>query len=288
MSSFVAIDVETANADMASICQVGLVSILNGKEISRKESLVDPEDFFDPINSSIHGITPETVLGQPTFKEVHDWMMQELDGSVVVSHSHFDRVSISRACVKRGLRAPDCVWLDSLMVARRAWPEFSESGYGLQSLAKKLGLAFDHHYALDDAWVASQIVLRALSKSNESLEWWLSRVKRPVSDAPDSKGRFARDGSPDGKLFGEVVAFTGALAVPRKEAAEIASRAGCQIVDSVNKKTTILVVGDQDIKRLAPGETRSAKHRKAEDLIKNGWSIRIIGESDFMAAVSPE
>ncbi|WP_206542358.1 hypothetical protein [Sphingomonas sanguinis] len=45
---------------------------------------------------------------------------------------------------------------------------------------------------------------------------------------------------------------------------------------------TMLVVGDQDIANLN-GHAKSAKYIKAEALIAAGQSIRIIGESDFMA-----
>lgn len=71
----------------------------------------------------------------------------------------------------------------------------------------------------------------------------------------------------------------------RPEAADLASVAGCQVDAGVTKKTTILVVGNEDIKHLA-GHTKSIKHRKAEELIKNGQNIRIIGESDFKALIS--
>jgi len=53
----------------------------------------------------------------------------------------------------------------------------------------------------------------------------------------------------------------------------------------LTKKTTILVVGDQDIKRLA-GHKKSSKHRKAEKLISNGQPMRIIRETDFKELVS--
>ena len=53
--SFVAIDVETANADLASICQIGLVTFADGQIVSEWQSLIDPEDEFNEINISIHG-----------------------------------------------------------------------------------------------------------------------------------------------------------------------------------------------------------------------------------------
>jgi DNA polymerase III subunit epsilon len=51
----------------------------------------------------------------------------------------------------------------------------------------------------------------------------------------------------------------------------------------------MLVVGDQDIKRLA-GHKKSSKHRKSEELIANGIQIRILKESDFkgLARLSEE
>ena len=52
----------------------------------------------------------------------------------------------------------------------------------------------------------------------------------------------------------------------------------------VTRDTTILVVGDQDIRVLA-GHDKSSKHRKAEKLIREGYSIRIIGESDFLLTI---
>ena len=93
-----------------------------------------------------------------------------------------------------------------------------------------------------------------------------------------------RDGNPKGELAGEVLVFTGTLEISRQEAVNIAASIGCQVGPSVTKKTTILVVGDQDISKLV-GHEKSSKHRKAEELIAAGAPMRIIGESDFMELV---
>jgi len=42
--NFVAIDVETANSDMASICQIGIAKFENGILVEEWVSLVNPED----------------------------------------------------------------------------------------------------------------------------------------------------------------------------------------------------------------------------------------------------
>jgi DNA polymerase-3 subunit epsilon len=85
-------------------------------------------------------------------------------------------------------------------------------------------------------------------------------------------------------LEGDVVVFTGRLSMSRDAAAEVVAKCGCDVADSVNKRTTILVVGDQDLRK-TKGQERSAKHRRAEQLVADGYSIRIVGESDFLRIV---
>jgi DNA polymerase-3 subunit epsilon len=93
-----------------------------------------------------------------------------------------------------------------------------------------------------------------------------------------------RVGNPEGDLCGEVLVFTGALELPRAEAANLAASVGCEVSVGVTKKTTILVVGDQDVTKLG-GHVKSSKHRKAEQLIVDGHKIRILRESDFKMLV---
>ena len=106
---FVAIDVETANADLSSICQVGVASFRDGKLHDQWKSLVNPEDEFDGINVSIHGIDEEKVRFSPIWSAVHPNVSVRLQGNIVVSHTAFDRLALFRACEKkqtRQLRVP--------------------------------------------------------------------------------------------------------------------------------------------------------------------------------------
>ncbi len=48
--NFVVVDVETANHNLSSICQIGIASFREGALNSSWESLVNPEDHFEPIN----------------------------------------------------------------------------------------------------------------------------------------------------------------------------------------------------------------------------------------------
>jgi len=277
---FVAIDVETANPDVASICQIGIVAFENGSVKESWQSLVNPEDYFDVINVFIHGIDERAVRGAPTFPQVFDIVRRWLVRAVVASHTPFDRVSLARAVEKYGLEQVEGTWLDTARVVRRAWPEFSQRGYGLANICSKLGIVFAHHNAEEDARAAGEILARAITETGLTVREWLERVRKPIDLSMRPSGSIAIGGNQEGHLYGEVVVHTGALTIPRGEAAQLAADAGCAVVPSVGKGTTLLVVGDQDIRRLA-GHEKSSKHRKAEELIAKGQAIRILGESDF-------
>ena len=279
---FVVIDVETANSDLSSICQVGIATFFNGILHSVWESLVNPEDDFDPINVSIHGIDEEKVRFSPNWGVVYSKVSLLLQGNVVVSHTAFDRVALVRACEKTKLKSCDCRWLDSAKVVRRAWPTLSQSGYSLASVALQFGIQYKQHDALEDARCAGEILVRAIAETGLDIEKWLERVKHPID--PSLALPIIRHANPDGPLYGEVLVFTGTLSMSRSQAADAASLAGSEVDARVTAHTTLLVVGDQDVRKLA-GHEKSAKHRKAQEMIARGQRIRIISESDFQHIV---
>jgi DNA polymerase III subunit epsilon len=283
---FVAIDVETANSDMASICQIGLAVFKQGAVVDEWSTLVNPEDYFDYMNMEIHGITPEAVQGQPTLPQIFDKLRNHVDGKITVCHTHFDRRAVARALEKYELPSLPITWLDSARVVRRTWPQFAQKGYGLGPVSEMLGYKFKHHDALEDAKAAGVILCAALKESQHDLDFWLQRVTQPIDPSRSSSGdAIQRDGDPEGQFFGEILVFTGELEIPRNQAADIAAKAGFKVDQGVTKKTTILVVGTQDARKIKGGE-KSAKHLKAEDLAQKGRHIRIIQEHDFFAMTS--
>ena len=152
MLTFNAIDVETANADRASICQIGIVHVRDGAIHDQWQTLINPEDWFDPWNVSIHGLKPDDVRNSPTLPDVRDELRHRLRGSVLVSHTSFDRVAFERAMTQHNLEQLQVTWLDSARIARRAWPErYALKGWGLKNVAEDLGISFKHHDALEDA-----------------------------------------------------------------------------------------------------------------------------------------
>lgn len=281
---FVALDVETANADVSSICAIGMALYDEGCLSKTWYSLVNPETFFDGMNISIHGITERDVQDAPTFPQLAEEIWANLADEIVVTHSHFDRASIYQAAEFYGISEPMCRWLDSARVARRTWLECSRRGYGLSSVCQIIGYEFNHHHALEDAKAAAQILMSACTLTGLSPSDWLARVEQPIAPIKRAANPVTREGSPEGALAGEVVVFTGSLSMLRREAADLAADAGCEVDDRVTQKTTLLVVGDIDVTRTG-GNAKSRKWQRAEELIADGQEIRILRESDFQKIV---
>src|SRR5690606_4707632 len=142
---------------------------------------VDPEDYFDPRNTRIHGISEGDIKDSRKFRELYDWMADWVSGQYVVSHTSFDRIALMQACDRHSLDRFDWQWVDSARVARGTWAEFSKRGYGLGSLADHFGIKFNHHDALDDARVAGQILIRAITESGANIDELVARPKKTSS-----------------------------------------------------------------------------------------------------------
>lgn len=278
---FIALDVETACSDNASICQIGLACVQPNNEIQTFSILVNPGTRFDAFNTQLHGIGPDYVADAPRFQDAWDVLLPLLTSHHLIQHSNFDRQAINAACGSCGISVPELRWSDSVQIARRAWPELrGNGGHGLANLKRTLNLQFHHHDAGEDARAAALVVLHA----ELHLQLPFTELVKPVAKKNHS-APITMDGNPKGALAGTVVVFTGSLGMTRKEAAELAARAGMTVKPGVTKETTHLVVGDQDLSELA-GHTKSSKHRKADDMKRAGHPICIIGESTFKSLVA--
>ncbi len=274
---FIALDVETACGAASSICQIGLACVAADNAIQTFSMLVDPDTHFDAFNVQLHGIGPEHVVGAPCFTEALSTLLPLLSKHHLIQHSSFDKRAIAAACQSCGIATPDLQWSDSVVIARRAWPELKgNGGHGLASLKRTLDLAFHHHDAGEDARAAALVVLHAEARLQVSFE----ELTQPASKKT-YPAKTTRTPNPDGRFVGSVVVFTGNLTMSRDAAADMAAAMGLAVKSNVTQKTTYLVVGDQDLAVLA-GHSKSSKHRKAEDLCKAGHAIEIIAETEFL------
>jgi DNA polymerase-3 subunit epsilon len=263
---FVVIDVETACSRVSSICQVGIVGFRDGREIFEYETLIDPRDEFHAFNTRIHGIAEHHVSGKPTFADVHGVVHGHLSGRTTVAHSYFDKGALAAACRIHDRPVIDTVWLDSVRVAQRAWPDLASHRLGL--LAQYLGITHKHHDALSDARAAGWVIVKAIDHTGIALDEWLAPPRKP-GPAPRP--------APTGPLSGERIAILGE---PRDGplAHRIAALGG-RIVSAVGNTTTALVIAGRA--PFAYSVRNSGAFRRAEQYRRLGGTIRIVSEHDL-------
>lgn len=277
---FVAVDVETANRQHSSICQVGLAMVSTNGDVKTAGILIDPEQDFEISNINLHGIDETSVAGAANFKAVIQSLRPFLERHLLVQHSNFDKQAFNAACKFHDVPELRANWVDSVKIARRAWPELKgEGGHGLANLKSYLSLDFEHHDAEEDARAAAEVVL--LAEAATGMDF--SELAKSRNQSYQTS--VAIVGNQSGALYGHVACFTGQLGMSRVEAATIAAGAGITVKTGVSKKVTLLIVGDQDLTLLA-GHDKSSKHRRAEELQLEGHEIKILGESEFLKLVT--
>ena len=215
---FFALDVETANNDRGSICQIGVACVRPDNSIETWVTYVNPQ-VERWVFTYLHGISGRTVQGAPTFAEVLPVLRDALNGATVYQHSGFDRSAIAAACGNCGLSVPEWDWRDSVQVARAAWPELrGNGGHGLASLKQHLGLVFEHHDAGEDARAAAEVVLRAEGVPAVRREPSVSKRRIAILDNEDVD---LIDDSDDTVMFAfePAVASMSSDPIPRQDAA---------------------------------------------------------------------
>lgn len=267
---FVVVDVETACSRVSSICQVGIVGFKGGREIFEYETLIDPRDEFNVFNTRIHGIAEHHVIGKPTFADVHGVVHGHLSGRTTVAHSYFDKGALAAACRVHDRAMIETTWLDSVRVAKRAWPDLENHRLGV--LARYLGIEHKHHDALSDARAAGWVIVKAIAHTGLSLDDWLAppRVAGPAPAA-----------AVEGPLKGERVVILGE---PRDgKLAHVAAGLGARVMTGVGSSTTLLVVAGRE--PFGRATRSSAIYLKAQALREDGAPIRIIA-SDALRTIS--
>jgi DNA polymerase-3 subunit epsilon len=159
---FIAVDVETAGHDIASICQIGLAVVGFDGSIATYSTYIDPGTPFAVGNTRLHGINATTVRNAPKFVDVLPDLRPLLEAFPLIQHSRYDEKAFDAACRLAEIQVLKSVWSDSVAIARQAWPELrGNGGHGLANLKKVLGLQFKHHDAGEDARAAAEVTLKA-------------------------------------------------------------------------------------------------------------------------------
>lgn len=159
MSSFVAIDFETANQQRNSACALGLAAGRRGiVEVVRSFLIRPPKSRFE--FSHIHGLHWENVRNAPTFAELWPTLLPWFDDAefVAAHNARFDRRVLQACCAEYGIRALRLPFICTVELARRQWGIYPTR---LPNVCRRLGISLRHHEPGSDAKACARIVLAA-------------------------------------------------------------------------------------------------------------------------------
>lgn len=150
IKAFTAIDFETATGRRTSICQVGLIHVVNGLACEQLSILVQPpNNYYWGSFIDIHGITPEVTANAPKFSFIWDQIEPFIRNHDVVAHNGF---SFDFHCLEQTLD-----YYKLAMPQYRKHCTYQIYREGLASLCKKYNITLNHHNALSDAMACAEL-----------------------------------------------------------------------------------------------------------------------------------
>jgi DNA polymerase-3 subunit epsilon len=184
---FTAIDFESAGAAPGMTdtpVQIGLMSwSFEGGYANAFVSYLQTDRPIRWSARKVHGIGPEELTDAPALLSLWPELKKRLTGAVVVAHGKGTEKRFLRAFPGHGLGP----WIDTLLLARAAWPNLSDHSLG--SICDQLGLSDEvrnlvpeksWHDALFDA-AASLVLLGHLIHSLNASDRPLSALGRDLS-----------------------------------------------------------------------------------------------------------
>ena len=260
------VDLETTGLDSSfnEIIEIGAIKVdlESGETLEEFQTFSKPKDSLPPFIVRLTGINSKMLKGAPNNKEAVDTFLAFAENFPIWAYNAgFDSGFINNFTNEHR------PFKDILTLARRAFPDLYN--HKLITVSEHLGLSTKNsHRAIADCRVSKEVLLLGLEY----------QTKTPKDFEANEKGIF----------FGKVIVFTGELeTMTRNTAMSHASLYGFKVGSGVTKKTDCLVVGTQDLDKLA-GHEKSSKHRKAENLIDDGINIQIISENNFLKIIQSD
>ena len=159
MTTFAAIDFETANYSPDSACALGLVVVKGSRIVRREHFLIRPPDR-QFVFTYLHGIAWADVHDAPTFNELWPTLQTLLeDADFLAAHNaSFDQRVLDSCCRTYLLRRPSLAFLCTVKLARILWGVYPTK---LQDVCRHLNIPLRYHQADSDAEACARIVIAA-------------------------------------------------------------------------------------------------------------------------------
>jgi DNA polymerase-3 subunit epsilon len=181
--NFTAIDFETANRSPASPCAVGMVRVREGEIVDSISMLFKPpfpNNFFQPSNIGVHGITPEMVADAPDWEEAIIELLLFAETDVLVAHNAGFDIGVLKASAEAiNFDLPNYQYGCSLRMSRKT---YNLESYRLNSVAYAVGHEeFNHHDALADSDACARIVMHMANRHEvETLEELMMKTSERI------------------------------------------------------------------------------------------------------------
>lgn len=161
------LDVETPNWRNDRVCQIALIQTdEKGVVLDKLTHLVNPEERFDDVNMSIHGITPTDVKKAPTFLELwSDTLAKKVLGTKIVAHNApFDLSTIWKTLSSYEIDIPPFDYACTQRMMQVAHP--SLSSYKLPAACGFYHIEVEnHHDAFSDASACCELFWRIVAET---------------------------------------------------------------------------------------------------------------------------
>ncbi|GJH39991.1 DNA polymerase III subunit epsilon [Capnocytophaga sp. HP1101] len=168
MTSFVALDFETANYHWSSVCSIGLVFVENGTVVDSYYELIKPvPNYYNAINTQIHGLTRADTDNAREFPEIWKELLPRIGNLPIVAHnSPFDEGCLREVLAYYGLPPYPQKFLCTCRQSRKVFRTLPNHKLG--TVAAHIGFDLtNHHHALADAEACAAIALRVFTEYTE-------------------------------------------------------------------------------------------------------------------------
>jgi len=163
LRDFAAIDFETANRELSSVCSVGVVVVRNGMITDKFYSLIRPEpNYYAYGNTQVHGLIYEDTVHAKVFPYVWAQIQLLIDDLSLVAHNKgFDESCLKAVFKTYQMDYPDYCFYCTLAESRRQLKHLPN--HQLHTVAADCGyILTNHHHALADAEACAEIALQLL------------------------------------------------------------------------------------------------------------------------------
>lgn len=171
--TFVVFDLETTglnsaptSGNMDAIIEIGAYKIVDGVISESFSTFINPKRKLSDEIINLTGITEEMVKGAPTYEDVMPDFFKFCRGNILVGHNaaNFDFKFVDYYCSRLGYTLERKI-IDTIPLAQEL---LFLSNYKLNTIADHFKISFNHHRAIDDAYVTAKIFLE-LIKLKKSL-----------------------------------------------------------------------------------------------------------------------